>query len=94
MTMKSHLWNGYQYRGRTAYLLRPAAERQCLLAGKRTVSGLSAQYFVQLSRAGVRIVVGHGHGPSIHAFQELTKEAEEKYGLRILRPGHMRKMRS
>ena len=39
--------------------------------------------FVQLSRAGVRIVVGHGHGPSIHAFQELTKEAEEKYGLRI-----------
>ena len=39
--------------------------------------------FAQLSRAGVRIVVGHGHGPSIHAFQELTKEAEEKYGLRI-----------
>lgn len=39
--------------------------------------------FAQLSRAGVRIVVGHGHGPSIHAFQELTEEAEEKYGLRI-----------
>jgi|GEM_PF-1292262 len=39
--------------------------------------------FAQLSRAGVRIVVGHGHGPSINAFQELTEEAEEKYGLRI-----------
>ena len=36
-----------------------------------------------LEKAGVRIVVGHGHGPSIHAFQELTEEAEEKYGLRI-----------
>ena len=39
--------------------------------------------FAQLSRAGVRIVVGHGHGPSINAFRELTEEAEEKYGLRI-----------
>ena len=45
--------------------------------------------FAQLSRAGVRIVVGHGHGPSIHAFQELTEEAEENmvcvyfYGLDI-----------
>ena len=36
--------------------------------------------FAQLSRAGVRIVVGHGHGPSIHAFQELTEEAEENVG--------------
>ena len=35
--------------------------------------------FAQLSRAGVRIVVGHGHGPSIHAFQELTEEAEENF---------------
>ena len=31
----------------------------------------------QLSRVGVRIVVGHGHGPSIKAFQELKEEAEE-----------------
>ena len=27
--------------------------------------------FAQLSRAGIRIVVGHGHGPSTNAFQEL-----------------------
>ena len=27
--------------------------------------------FAQLSRAGVRIVVGHGHGPSTNAFQEM-----------------------
>ena len=40
--------------------------------------------FAQLSRAGIRIVVGHGHGPSTHAFQELEEEAKEKYGLRIL----------
>ena len=39
--------------------------------------------FAQLSRAGIRIVVGHGHGPSINAFQSLQKEAEEKYGLKI-----------
>ena len=29
-------------------------------------------------------VVGHGHGPSTNAFQELKEEAAEKYGLRIL----------
>ena len=40
--------------------------------------------FAQLSRAGIRIVVGHGHGPSTNAFQELKEEAAEKYGLRIL----------
>ena len=40
--------------------------------------------FAQLSRVGVRIVVGHGHGPSIKAFQELKEEAEEKFGLSIL----------
>ena len=34
--------------------------------------------FAQLSRAGVRIVVGHGHGPSTNAFQEMKEEAEEK----------------
>ena len=39
--------------------------------------------FAQLSRAGIRIVVGHGHGPSTHAFQELEEEAKEKYGLTI-----------
>ena len=40
--------------------------------------------FAQLSRAGVRIVVGHGHGPSTNAFQEMKEEAEEKYGLCIM----------
>ena len=40
--------------------------------------------FAQLSRAGIRIVVGHGHGPSTNAFQELEEEAQEKYGLRLL----------
>ena len=33
--------------------------------------------FAQLSRAGIRIVVGHGHGPSTHAFQELAEEAKK-----------------
>ena len=36
------LWNGYQYRGRIKYLLCPAAEGQCLLDGKGTVSGSAA----------------------------------------------------
>ena len=39
--------------------------------------------FAQLFRAGIRIVVGHGHGPSTNVFQELKEEAEEKYGLHI-----------
>ena len=30
--------------------------------------------FAQLSRAGIRIVVGHGHGPSTNAFQELKED--------------------
>ena len=34
--------------------------------------------FAQLFRAGIRIVVGHGHGPSTNVFQELKEEAEEK----------------
>ena len=50
--------------------------------------------FAQLSRAGVRIVVGHGHGPSIHAFQELQKKQKKNMVCVFLRPGHMRKMRS
>ena len=68
--------------GRTAYLLVQQLKAASILA-ERTVSGLSAQYFCPAFQSGVRIVVGHGHGPSIHAFQELTEEAEEKYGLRI-----------
>ena len=40
--------------------------------------------FAQLSRVGIRIVVGHGHGPSINGFLELKDEAVDKYGLRFL----------
>jgi len=35
----------------------------------------------QLSRAGFKIVVGHGHGPSTGFFQKHAKEWKEKYGL-------------
>ena len=35
----------------------------------------------QLSRAGFRIVVGHGHGPSTGAFAKYEDEWKEKYGL-------------
>ena len=47
--------------------------------------------FAQLSRAGIRIVVGHGHGPSTNAFQELKEEAEEKHGKPVLRINPVRK---
>ena len=33
--------------------------------------------FAQLSRAGVRIVVGHGHGPSTNAFQEMKEDEQQ-----------------
>lgn len=45
--------------------------------------GYLRSIFAQLSRAGIRIVIGHGHGPSTIAFDELREEAEEKYGLKI-----------
>lgn len=38
----------------------------------------------QLSRAGVRILVGHGHGPSTDFFAVHGKAWESKYGLRVL----------
>jgi len=38
----------------------------------------------QLARAGFRIVVGHGHGPSTHAFDEGQEEWHESFGLETL----------
>ena len=38
----------------------------------------------QLKRAGFRIVVGHGHGPSMKAFNGIIEEMKEKYGLTLL----------
>ena len=38
----------------------------------------------QLSRAGFRIVVGHGHGPSTGMFQAHAQEWEDKYGLKLI----------
>lgn len=38
----------------------------------------------QLRRAGFRIVVAHGHGPSTHAFQAHSAEWAERYGLILL----------
>lgn len=35
----------------------------------------------QLKRAGFRIVVAHGHGPSTKLFNRLISQIEEKYGL-------------
>lgn len=38
----------------------------------------------QLKRAGFKIVVAHGHGPSSKAFIALTPAIEEKYGLTLM----------
>ena len=38
----------------------------------------------QLGRAGVRILVGHGHGPSTDFFAAHGRAWEAKYGLRVL----------
>ncbi|NQU87713.1 MAG: creatininase family protein [Mariniphaga sp.] len=37
----------------------------------------------QLKRAGFKIVVYHGHGPSTSGIQKKEKELEEKYGLKL-----------
>ena len=38
----------------------------------------------QLGRAGVRILVGHGHGPSTDYFRKQEKAWESRYGVRTL----------
>lgn len=38
----------------------------------------------QLARAGIRILVAHGHGPSTRQFQALAPEMEKQHGLRCL----------
>ena len=38
----------------------------------------------QLARAGVRIVVGHGHGPSTDLFVSKKKDWESEFGLKVL----------
>ena len=38
----------------------------------------------QLARAGFRVVVGHGHGPSNRAFSAMIPAMKEKYGLTLL----------
>ena len=37
-----------------------------------------------LARAGFRIVVGHGHGPSTRTFLERAPEWQDRFGLRLL----------
>jgi creatinine amidohydrolase len=38
----------------------------------------------QISRAGFKVLVAHGHGPSTNFLREHTSEWEAKYGLKIL----------
>lgn len=38
----------------------------------------------QLSRAGFKILVAHGHGPSTNQFMALSQEIKDKYGLECL----------
>lgn len=37
----------------------------------------------QLKRAGIKVVIGHGHGPSTRAFTELKEQALETYGVKL-----------
>lgn len=48
-------------------------------AFKNMLRGILAQ----LARAGFKVVVGHGHGPSTNAFISLKEEAEEIWGLKL-----------
>ena len=64
--------------------LTESSQKSCLSEWQKQFQDNLRSIFAQLSRAGIRIVVGHGHGPSTNAFQELKEEAAEKYGLRIL----------
>lgn len=53
------------------------------LMDKRLFRGLIETILGLLGRQGFRIVVGHGHGPSITEFKRLTPELEKKCGLKL-----------
>ena len=38
----------------------------------------------QLKRAGFKVVIGHGHGPSNRVFREMIPVMKEKYGLNLI----------
>ncbi|MBR5547281.1 MAG: creatininase family protein [Clostridia bacterium] len=38
----------------------------------------------QLKRAGFKVVIGHGHGPSNRAFRKIIPVMKEKYGLHLI----------
>jgi creatinine amidohydrolase len=42
----------------------------------------------QLKRAGFRVVVAHGHGPSTIRFRDHSEEWEKRYGLRLFQCWH------
>ncbi len=51
---------------------------------ERLFAALIESILKQLRRAGFRIVVGHGHGPSTIFFREHAAEYEKKFGLKCL----------
>ena len=81
--------DGFTYIGMD-FWSRPEAEPPRQLPGSayyvsdETFFNLLDGILSQLRRAGFRIVVAHGHGPSTNAFMAHAKEWEDKYGL-ILR---------
>ncbi len=78
--------DGFTYIGMD-FWSRPEGEPPRQLPGSayhvasEAFSALLEAVLAQLHRAGFRIVVAHGHGPSTKAFMARAREWEEKFGL-------------
>ena len=80
--------DGFTYIGMD-FWSRPEGEPPRQLPGSayhvasEAFSALLEAVLAQLRRAGFRIVVAHGHGPSTKAFMARAREWEEKFGLHL-----------
>lgn len=44
---------------------------------------LLMQIMQQLHRAGFKVIIGHGHGPSINSFQAIKRKVKNKWGMEL-----------
>lgn len=60
----------------------------CYWVGRGLFLQMVEGILAQVQRAGFRVVVADGHGPSRTAFREHAPGWEQQFGLRLLAPGH------
>lgn len=77
--------DGHMYYGMDGYSFEEGCEQQLAGSAYHIKEDLFAQLLEtiieNLVRAGFKMVIAHGHGPSTHLFEANRKYYEEKYGI-------------